>query len=216
MKSLLRACAALIIVGALAGCAVEEVWAPDEAIQRAVYVPGGTPTVTLVTMISNSNGTGGHSALIIDGAQRVVFDPAGSWFHPMIPERNDVLYGMGEPFMGFYMDYHARETYHVVLQERDVSPQTAAALIAAVQSNGAVPQAQCSLSISRILSRQPEFASVGTSWFPGRTMERFGQLPGVRESRIYDDDSDNNLELLQAQARAAQSQAIAAGVAANR
>jgi hypothetical protein len=32
-------------------------------------------------------------------------------------------------------------------------------------------------------------------------MQRFGQLDGVRESRIYDDDDDNNLELLQAQAR---------------
>jgi len=77
-----------------------------------------------------------------------------------------------------------------------------------------VPQAQCSLSISRILSRTPGFESVGTSWFPARTMERFGALPGVRERQIFDDDGDDNLELLQAQARAAQTREVAAGIAA--
>jgi hypothetical protein len=215
MKSLLRLCAALALAGALAGCAAEEVWAPEEAVQRAAYSPGGSPTVTLVTMISNSSGSGGHSALIIDGAQRVVFDPAGSWHHPQVPERNDVLYGMSPTLMGYYMDYHARETYHVVLQEVDVTPATAASLIASVQSYGAVPQAQCSLSISRVLSRTPGFESIGTSWYPVRTMNRFGELPGVRESQIFDDDSDDNLELLQAQARAELTQDIAAGIAAN-
>ena len=209
MKRLLRVLAALAMAGALSGCVAESVWAPDVAVSSAAYRPTGGPTVTLVTMISNTNGSGGHSALIIDGAQRLVFDPAGSWHHPMVPERNDVLFGMGEPFMGFYMDYHARETYHVVLQEIDVTPEIAAQLSQAVLNNGAVPQAQCSLSISRILSRTPGFESVGTNWFPARTMQRFGRLPGVRESRIYDDDSDDNLELLQAQARAARSQEIA-------
>ena len=213
MKRLLRVFAVLAMAGALSGCVAESVWAPDAVVSSAAYRPAGGPTVTLVTMISNTNGSGGHSALIIDGTQRLLFDPAGSWHHPLVPERNDVLYGMGEPFMGFYMDYHARETYHVVLQEIDVTPEVAAQLSQAVQSYGAVPQAQCSLSISRVLSRTPGFESIGTSWFPARTMDRFGRLPGVRERRIYDDDSDNNLELLQAQARAAQSLAIAQEVA---
>lgn len=215
MKQLLRVFAALAMAGAVSGCVAESVWAPDAVVSSAAYRPAGGPTVTLVTMISNTNGSGGHSALIIDGAQRLLFDPAGSWHHPLVPERNDVLYGMGEPFMGFYMDYHARETYHVVLQEIDVTPEVAAQLSQAVQGYGAVPQAQCSLSISRVLSRTPGFESVGTNWFPARTMDRFGRLPGVRERRIYDDDSDDNLELLQAQARAAQSVAIAQDVARN-
>ncbi|MDG3042546.1 hypothetical protein [Roseicyclus marinus] len=214
MKRLVRAVIALALAGTLAGCAAESVWAPDAVVSSAAYRPAGGPTVTLMTMISNTSGAGGHSALIIDGAQRLVFDPAGSWYHPMIPERNDVLFGMGEPFMGFYLDYHARETYHIVMQEIDVTPEVAAQLSQAVQSYGAVPQAQCSLSISRVLSRTPGFESIGTSMFPARTMARFGRLPGVRESRIYDDDSDNNLELLQAQGRAAQSAAIAQEIAA--
>lgn len=216
MIPVLRIAGALAIVGALAGCVAEEVWAPDAVVSAASYRPTGPTTVTLMTMISNSNGSGGHSALLIDGAERVLFDPAGSWYHPMIPERNDVLYGMGEPFLGFYNDYHARETYHLVLHEIDVTPEIAANLIAAVERAGPVPSARCSLSISQILSRTPGFESVGTNWFPARTMQRFAELPGVRESKIYDDDADNNLELLQAQARAELSRQLAAEIAAGR
>jgi hypothetical protein len=84
---------------------------------------------------------------------------------------------MGEPFMGFYLDYHARETYHVVMQEIDVTPETAAALSQAVQSYGAVPQAQCSLSISRVLSRHRASNRSAQACSP-RTMARFGRLPG--------------------------------------
>ena len=46
-------------------------------------------------------------------------------------------------------------------------------------------------------------------------MEQFGRLDGVRESRIYDRDADDNLELLQAQARAELSRQIAAAVVAD-
>lgn len=187
---------------ALSACGAESVWAPEEAVARAAYVPEGPATVTLLTAINNRSGSGGHSALLIDGAQRLLFDPAGSWHHPNVPERNDVLYGMSPQLFGFYMDYHARETYHMVVQEVEVSPEVAAQLSRAVQEYGAVSQAQCALSISRILSATPGFESVGTGWFPNRMMNRFEELPGVRTSQVFDDDSDDNLELLQAQGRA--------------
>ncbi len=196
----------LALVGAallaLAGCGGEPVWAPDDVVARAAFRADVPPTVTLITMINNRSGAGGHSALMIDGSQRVLFDPAGSWHNPAIPERNDVLFGMSPPALDLYMDYHARETYHVVVQEVTVSPGVAESLIQQVQAYGAVPSAQCSLSISRILTNTPGFESIGSNWFPDRTMDRFEELPGVRTSRIYDDDSDDNLELLQAQARA--------------
>ena len=214
MKPLLRIAAALAMVSALGGCVAEEVWAPDTFVSAANYRPTGPATLTLMTMVSNRDGRGGHSALMIDGAERVLFDPAGSWYHPMIPERNDVLYGMTPQFLQFYTDYHARETYHIFVQELEVSPETAASLIAAVQAHGAVPPARCSLSISRVLGDTPGFEAITANWFPVRTMEQFGRLDGVRESRIYDTDADDNLELLQAQARAELSRQIAAAVAA--
>lgn len=206
--------AATLAALALAGCAAESVWAPDDVVSRAAYRAEGPTRVVLLTAISNSTGAGGHSALLIDGAQRVIFDPAGSWHHPNIPERNDVLFGMSPVYFDFYMDYHARETYHMVVQELEVSPQTAAALSAAVQSHGAVPAAQCSRSISSILAATPGFQNVRETWFPRAMMERFGEIPGVTTTQVFDDDSDDNLELLQRQAALARVRGEAAEILA--
>ncbi len=200
--SLRKTALALAACLGLAACGAESVWAPDEAVQRAAYVPEGPSTVTLLTAINNRSGSGGHSALLIDGQQRLLFDPAGTWRHPTVPERNDVLFGMQPQLFEFYMDYHARETYHMVVQEVEVTPEVAARISQAVQSYGAVPSAQCALSISRILSETPGFQNVSPGWFPKNVMDDFETIPGVRTTRVYDDDSDDNLELLQAQGRA--------------
>jgi len=215
MISAARFGAALTLCAALAGCAADPVWAPDDAVRAAAYAPGGQPSVTLITMISNSTGSGGHSALLIDGAQRLLFDPSGSWYHPQVPERNDVLYGMRPQLLDFYYDYHARETFHVVVQEMPVAAETAALLSQAVQSYGAVPNAQCALSVSTILSRTPGFETISRGWLPTRLLDDFGALPGVTTSRIYDDDSDDNLELLMAQAQAERSAEIAREISGN-
>ncbi|MBF9032751.1 hypothetical protein HKCCE2091_00725 [Rhodobacterales bacterium HKCCE2091] len=211
MKFLRRLAGTLGLTLLLAGCGAESVWAPDDFVARSAYVPGGAPTVTLLTMIHNGSGAGGHSSLVIDGSQRIIFDPAGSWHHPNIPERNDVLFGMSPVYFDFYMDYHARETYHVVVQELEVSPATAEALIVAVQQYGAVPSAQCAQSVSNILGNTPGFGNIRSTWFPKALMEQFEQIPGVRTSRVYDDDSDDNLEVLQRQARMEQIRAQAPG-----
>lgn len=200
---LMRPVLALGLVAGLAACGAEPVWAPDEVVSQARYIPEGPAKVQLLTMISNRSGSGGHTALLIDGPERVLFDPAGSWRHPLAPERNDVLYGMSPQLYDFYIDYHARETYHVVVQELDVTPAQAAALIEMVEAYGPVPRAQCSAAVSSVLSQAPGFQGMSRNLFPTRTMAQFAQIPGVRESRVYDDDSDDNYELLNAQAAAA-------------
>ena len=195
-----RAFLALGLVLGLAACGAEPVWAPDEAVARARYVPPEHTSITLYTIISNRSGAGGHLALMIDGEQRLLFDPAGTWRHPAAPERNDVIFGMSPQLLDFYLDYHARETYHVVVQELDVSPEVAAQLSRLVQEYGAVPKAQCTISITRILQQVPGFENMRTTYFPRNAMDAFEQIPGVRTSRIYDDDSDNNREILARQA----------------
>lgn len=205
MRGLIRACAALALVAGLAGCVAESVVAPPEEIAaaQARFAPEGPAAVTLITVINNRTGSGGHSALLIDGSERVLFDPAGSWHHPLAPESNDVLYGMSPQLYQFYIDYHARETYHVVEQRVEVTPEIAARLIDAVESYGAVAPARCSIAVSSILGATPGFGAVSRNLFPNRTMEEFAALPGVTEERTYDDDSDDNYELLNAQARRA-------------
>jgi hypothetical protein len=121
----------------------------------------------------------------------------------MAPERNDVIYGMSPQLYDFYMDYHARETYHVVVQELDVSARQAAALIELVEAYGPVPPAQCSAAVSSVLRQVPGFESDVAQPFPDPHDGAVRAIPGVRESRIYDDDSDDNYELLNAQAAAA-------------
>lgn len=120
MKKLLLALTALI---SLAACGAEPIWAPDDAVATARYAHPGPTSVTLYTVLSTRSGAGAHAGLLINGSERVLFDPAGSWRHPKLPERNDVHFGITPKMVDFYIDYHARETYDVVEQTVEVSPE---------------------------------------------------------------------------------------------
>lgn len=176
----------------LAGCAVKSVYAPDAEVQQAAYRADGPPALTLFTMINNRSGEGGHAALMVNGSQRVMFDPAGSWFNKAVPERNDVLFGVTPRVVELYTDYHARETYHVVTQTVVVTPEAAELALRLVQENGPVGQGRCSNSISRILAQVPGFTTLGGSIFPARLMRNFGALPGVQTQTFRDSDPDDN------------------------
>lgn len=186
----------------LAACGADSVWAPDEAVTRAAYRQPGPPTITLMTMISNRSGAGGHSALMINGSQRVIFDPAGSWWHRAAPERHDVHFGITPTMLDFYIDYHARETYHVVMQTVIVPPEVAQHALAVVQANGAVNKALCGQSVSRVLRQVPGFESIPSTMRPKTIMEAFARLPGVTTEKVYDDDPDENEDILREQQRA--------------
>ncbi|MEM1386250.1 MAG: hypothetical protein AAF748_00470 [Pseudomonadota bacterium] len=177
---------------ALMGCASERVWAPTPDVQRAIYRHDGPPALTLFTVVSNHNGTGGHTALLINGSQRVVFDPAGTFKHPALPERNDVVFGMTEKAVAFYKDYHARVSWHVVSQEVAVSHDVAEAALVKAQEYGAVSQAMCAISTSTIVSGLPGFETVRRSWFPLNVMRDFDALAGVKKDTFYDDSPDSN------------------------
>ena len=193
MRRLLLAFAALSMLG---GCSGVSVWADDETVAQAAYRHPGPPRLTLFTMVSNSTGNGGHTSLMINGSQRVIWDPAGSFKHETIPERNDVLYGITPPVADVYTRYHARETWHVVVQELDVSPQVAEAAIRAVQAYGAVGAANCARSTSDILSKLPGFGQVTQTWYPVKLSEQFAQFSGVRTRKLHEYDSDDNTKVL--------------------
>jgi len=191
----------------LTACA-EPVWAPDEAVARAVYREPGPPTITLFTMVSNRNGSGGHSAMMVNASQRVIFDPAGTWWHRLAPERNDVHFGITPVMLGFYIDYHARETYHVVMQTKEVSPEVAERALRLVETNGAVPKAFCGRSVSGVLRQLPGFEKIPRALDPKRIMRAFGKLPDVTTEEVYDNDPDENDDLLHAQQQAAPAAAV--------
>lgn len=180
----------LVLPVALAACGAERVWAPDEAVARARHVTGDSASITLYTVVNKRSGDGGHSALMIDASQRVLFDPAGTFQYPRVPERNDVLFGMTEQMRKLYIDYHARETYDVLEQKVHVSPAVAEQALRAAESYGAVNKAFCGNSVSYVLRELPGFDSVPRSFFPMRISEGFAALPGVETHLYRDGDPD--------------------------
>jgi len=183
----------------LAACGAEPKWAPTEDVQRVRYHHNGPPSITLFTVISNRSGSGAHAGLMINGSQRVLFDPAGTWWSPSIPERNDVHYGITPHVLSYYIDYHTRETFHTVMQTVVVSPEVAELAIRRAQAYGAVPKAYCTKSITSVLRALPGFEGIKETFYPKKAMQQFSRIPGVKEHTVYDDDDDDNSGLLKEQ-----------------
>lgn len=181
---------------ALAACTAEPKWASDEAVAARVYRHNAPPSITLYTVVNTRSNEGAHSALLINGSQRLIFDPAGTWYHPSLPERNDVHFGMEPSAVAFYEDYHARETFDVVVQTLEVSPEKAELALRLVQENGAVSKTQCTNSITRILRQIDGFESIPQTWYPIKAMEAFATLPNVETRIVRDDSADDNKDLL--------------------
>lgn len=180
----------------LAACGAEPVWAPQDEIDAVAYRAPGPASLTLVTVMNKRSGNGAHSGLVINASQRVIWDPAGTFKHQAFPERNDVIYGITPRVLNYYTDYHARETYDVILQTIEVTPEVAEQAKRLVEAYGAVPKAQCGVSTSRILQQLPGFGSIGQTYFPKRIRDDFAELPGVRSQFIQDDDPDDNWQNL--------------------
>lgn len=197
---MLRVIAVCFAALGLSGCGADSVYAPDEAVAAARFVAEGPKTITLYTVVNNRSGSGAHSGLLINASERILFDPAGTWHHPALPERNDVHFGITDKMVLFYIDYHARETFRVQEQTLVVSPAVAEMIAARAKAYGAVPKAQCANSISSILRGVPGFEGMPSTWFPNKLHDAFAQVPGVTEREILDEDADSNHGVLLVQA----------------
>lgn len=190
---------AVAAVLALSACA-EPKWASDEEVAAARYVAPAPRSITLFTVEATRNGSGAHSGLLVNGSEQVMFDPAGTWYHPYLPERNDVHFGVTPTMVDFFIDYHARVTYDVVEQTVVVPPEVAEMVLERVKAYGAVPKAQCSNAVSHVLAGVPGFESISPTLWPNRLSKEFGKIPGATYRRITDDDADNNHGVLLVQA----------------
>ena len=90
----MRVFVALALVVGLASCAEPPPfpYASDERVEAVAYRAPGPNTLTIMTMVSNRSGKGAHTALMISGSQRVIFDPAGSFFNERVAEQEDVQF----------------------------------------------------------------------------------------------------------------------------
>ncbi|WP_366191294.1 hypothetical protein [Meridianimarinicoccus marinus] len=180
--------AGLVVLGA---CAQPTPQAGPVEIAQARHVSSAPPSLTLVTSIRNADDSGAHSALIINGPERVVFNPAGSWRHPLAPERGDVHYGFTPGMENWFFNYHARITYRIKAQTLEVPPEVAAQALALAQQVGSVGPARCTLSIAGLLRQLPGFEDFPMTWRPRKAERAFDAYPGV-VTRLYVDDSPDD------------------------
>jgi predicted small lipoprotein YifL len=198
MRRILLSLMAVVFVSACGSA--EPIWAPDADVARARYSQSGPSSITLYTVEATRDGSGAHAGMLINGSQRVMFDPAGTWQHPRLPERNDVHFGMTPLMVDFYEDYHARETFNVIAQTIEVSPEVAELALRRAMEYGAVPKAQCTKATSSILRGVPGFEEMPNTWYPNTLRRAFGALPGVKTRMITDTDTNNNHGVLLVQA----------------
>jgi hypothetical protein len=189
----------LLCAAVLTACgSAEPTWSPETEMSRSVYQDDGPTSITLYTVFGKRSGAGAHSGLLINApSQRAMFDPAGTFKHPHLPERNDVIFGMSDPAVAFYIDYHARVTYDVVEQTIFVSPAVAELALARVRSHGAVAKARCAASIADILRDLPGFETVPNTLFPKKIYKWF-DAQGATFKRYEDDSPNENGRLVEA------------------
>lgn len=193
MKQLRYAtCLVLVLVLSACGYGTKDQFASETHVEKFQYVHNEPASLTLLTMVSNKNGRGGHSSLVINGSQRVMYDPAGRWYSSHVPERHDLLYGVTPRVLKTYKSFHARDTHHVVSQKIFVSAQVANQAIAAAKLQGRAVDGTCAISTIAILNQLAGFESLPSGYFPEKLMKNFGQLPGVVTTKYYENDVGQN------------------------
>ncbi|MGV8986217.1 MAG: hypothetical protein ACOH2H_08035 [Cypionkella sp.] len=175
-----------VAVAFLAACSGDHKWATDAQVAQAAYVAGPPASVTLITSINGHTHAGAHSAIIINGSQRVLYDPAGSWelANGAAPERKDLHYGMNPSAVASYLNFQAQGVFYVVSQTIDVPQSVADQVIADAVAHGSAPSAFCTQANSSILRAVPGFESLPATFFPKVLSHAFGKLPGVEEITI--------------------------------
>jgi len=182
---------------ALMGCEGSERNAPIASaidIQTASYVSSKPPSVTLVTMVNESGDFGEHSGLLINASQQVLYDPAGTFRHSTSPNARDVNYGMHPAMVEYYKSYHARRGYYVVAQEVQLTPEQAELILQRAIAQGTTAKLRCGISVSSVLNGLPMFAEIPTTYYPGKIMRQFGEVPEVVTTYVYEDDEGQYLD----------------------
>ncbi len=138
-----------------------------------VTVDPNPSSITLMTSINTRTKTGAHAGLLINGTERVLFDPAGSFEHPSTPERYDMLYGMTPTMLSFYADYQGIAPFQLIEQTIYVTPEVAEQVKQAAIKYGAANKAQCTIAIATVLRGVPGFEGLPMTWFPKAMTKAF-------------------------------------------
>jgi hypothetical protein len=188
-----RALIAGLVALLLAGCEVYQPATPED-VARARYVSDEPPSITLLSMVNVRTGRSAHSALLINGSERVLYDPAGTFQHPDLPRRGDIHYGITPRFLDYYERYHARFSHFVQAQTVPVSRATADQVMANAQAEGKTLKMLCAGSVTGALQPVEPFTHVRWTLSPEGVREDFARIPGVVDSYVYEVDFGKNRE----------------------
>jgi len=188
---------------ALAGCGeLQAPFADDATVAAVSYRDPGPASITLYTMVNNRTGDGGHSAILINASERIIFDPAGSFYADIVPERNDVLFGITPEVEKAYRSAHARTTYHVRSQTIPVTPEQAEIAFRLALDSGPVAKAFCTNATSGLLRALPGFEKINLTFWPTTLSKQVATLEGVVEDLYYEtDDPDLQKALAEGNAK---------------
>mgnify|MGYP001296984649 CR=1 FL=1 len=122
----------LAVTSALSACGgAEPRWSPDEAVSAARYVHAGPPAITLFTVVNNRSGSGAHSGLLINGSQRVIFDPAVISYEQLLT----VFWENHDPTQGLRQGNDVGSTYRSGIYTYGADQQAAALASKAVYAD---------------------------------------------------------------------------------
>ncbi len=194
-----RFLACLAVLAVFAGCTPNPGDdAAPERVAAAAYRAPGPRSLTVLTVVNNRTGKGGHTALLVNGSQQVIFDPAGSFRDDRVVERGDVLYGMTPGWIQSYKSAHARSTFHVVSQEIPVTDAQAERALQLAIANGPVPGAYCANSTTTLMQKIPGFEGIQKTFYPIEFMEQVSRLPGVTTTKYYENDEGDVIDAVRA------------------
>ena len=184
----------LIAPLSLTACGIvdrKEIFASQAEIDSIRYVHPGPKSLTLMTMKNTGSDNGAHTGLLISASQRVLWDPAGTFGHSTIPERNDVHFGITPQLEKLYVSFHSRVTFYTLIQKVDVLPEVAEMAQQLAIDNGPTSKAACTINISRMLGKLPGFESIRTTFFPNNLSDQFALIPGVLTHEYRESDSND-------------------------
>ncbi|MEO0343842.1 MAG: hypothetical protein AAF198_10430 [Pseudomonadota bacterium] len=180
----------LIAAFVLSGCfyGTKNVSDSAETVQAAAYQHDGPPTITLYTSINNTSGAGAHSALLVNGPERILYDPAGRFRHPDAPEQADVHFGITDRVLSYFYAHHALPTHHLRIRTLIVSPEVAKQVYHLARSEGRSVDAACTNHVSNVLM-QIDGWDISRTIFPRNLDKQFATIPGVTTKEIRKGDS---------------------------
>lgn len=188
MRRLLRLAAILLLAGLAAGCAGVEMGASGKEIVAARHVSDEAPYVAVVSMVSNETGWAAHTALVINASQRVIYDPAGTFRHPDMPERGDVHYGADDRMLSYYERYHARLSHHVHVQKIPVPLAVAERALRRAEAQGPSPKLWCTWDTVQVLNDVEGLPRFDSTFFPQQLRAQIARVPGVEDRFRHERD----------------------------